>query len=125
MNFRVIQLLSEEAVMKTLRIFTAIAAVLTLVSSAFALPADKGDFVTLGREDRDGAISEKVVLYREPGDESVTAMLQSGTAVLVLDKRTAGGETFYIVSTVGRDGGIIGWITGEYICEILPGPPAE
>ena len=111
--------------MKTLKVFGIAIIVLFIVSSAFALSADKGNFITLGREGDDGMVDEKISLYREPAGDVITARLQSGIAVLVLDERVEGGEKYYIVSTVGREGGIMGWTTEEYIYEVLSGPPEE
>ncbi|MBU3935819.1 hypothetical protein KJ909_04040 [Patescibacteria group bacterium] len=91
-----------------------------LCSDVFAIPADKGDFIVLGRQENEELVDEKVTLSVEPGVTTQTqARLQSGTEMLVLDLIEVEGEIYYIVSTVGREGGIIGWISEEYIYEVI------
>ena len=89
---------------------------------AGAIPADKGNFVILGREGVDGKIS----LCTNPGaNDAIQAKVKSGTVVLVLDKTTVQGKNFYIVSTVGKDGGMMGWVSEDYIYEITTEPERE
>ena len=89
---------------------------------AGAVSADKGDFVILGREGQD----EKISLCVNPGaNDAVQAKMKPGTVVLVLDKTTVQRKNFYLVSTVGKDGGMIGWVSEDYIYEITTEPLRE
>jgi len=110
--------------MKTLKSLTVAIMLLSVASYAFAASADNGDFVVLGRSDGSGGmISEKVFLYRVPGnDEMISSSLSAGSVVQVLNEQTADGKTFYIVSTVGKDGGLMGWVSSEYIYEVTSRP---
>ena len=99
---------------------------LYLTQPALALSPEKGDFVTLGREADEQLIDEKINLKATAGVcDAILSSVKSGTAVLVLDTKTVDAKKFYIVSTIGKDGGMMGWIGEEYIHEILPGPPQE
>jgi hypothetical protein len=97
-------------------------------SGALAVSAERGDFVILGRTAEDGKggkeiINEKVDLWIQAGVyDIVQARVESGTVVLVLDKKVVGAQTFYIVSTVGKDGGLMGWVSEDCIYEIVPEP---
>ena len=97
-----------------------------LIPYALAVSPEKGNFVTLGRAENEQLIDEKIDLRVSPGIcDVIMAKVKSGTAVLVLDKKTVELKNFYIVSTVGKDGGMMGWVSEEYIYEILPEPLKE
>jgi len=90
-------------------------------TSAIAVSAESGEFIVLGREENGELVEEKVTLSVEPGvTTEIQARLSSGIEMLVLDKREVKGTTYYILSTFGREGGIIGWVSEEYIYEIVP-----
>jgi len=109
--------------MRNLKLFAIASIILLVASSSFAVSAERGEFIVLGR-DQDGELSdEKVTLSVEPGVTTETqAMLQSGTEMLVLDKREVEGAIYYILSTVGPEGGITGWVTEDYIYELTERP---
>ena len=96
-----------------------------------AVSADKGNFVILGREGQDAKgnkqiVDEKISLCVNPGaNDVVRAKMKSGIVVLVLDKTTVQRKNFYLVSTVGKDGGMIGWVSEDYIYEITTEPLRE
>ena len=96
-----------------------------------AVSADKGNFVILGREGQDAKgnkqiVDEKISLCVNPGaNDVVRAKMKSGIVVLVLDKTTVQGKKFYIVSTVGKDGGMMGWVSEDYIYNITTEPARE
>ena len=102
-----------------------------LVRYVFAISADKGDFVTLGREATDATghkeiQDEKILLWARPGiNDTVQARIKSCTVVLALDKTVVQGKNFYMVSTVGKDGGMMGWVSEDYIYDITTEPPRE
>jgi len=121
--------------MKTLRIgkirTTAIFlfAFLCLASTASAVPAEEGNFVTLGQaiEEGVGVKDEMIDLLSQPDVPDVMGgQIKSGTVVRVLQKTVLGTENvYYQVSTFGRGGGMIGWVRENYIYEILTEPPKE
>ena len=91
-----------------------------------ALSPEKRDFVILGREENNQLIDEKINLKATAGVcDAILSSVKSGTAVLILDVKTVDAKKFYIVSTIGKDGGMMGWIGEEYIYEILSQPPQE
>lgn len=98
---------------------------------ALAISVEKGDFVTLGKTIQDGKghtemVDENISLWIRPGaNDVVQAKVKSGTTVLVLDKTTVKRKNFYIVSTVGKEGGMIGWVSEDYIYKIVPVPNNE
>jgi hypothetical protein len=98
---------------------------------ALAISVEKGNFVMLGKVVQDNKghkemLDEKIPLWIRPGiNDTVQARVKSGTVVLVLDKTTVQGKNFYIVSTVGKEGGMIGWVSEDYIYKIVPVPNNE
>lgn len=103
-----------------------LSAFIYFASPALGVSAEKGNFVKLGRLVDGSLFDEKIDLKVNPGvTDVVLARVPSGTIVLVLDTRTIGAEDFYIVSTVGKDGGMMGWVSESYIYEITAEPPQE
>jgi len=96
-----------------------------------AVSAEKGNFVVLGRPGeangiKDVLMQEKIKICRRPGIEDIVpASLDSGTVVLVLEKIKIKAEIFYEVKTIGREGGMIGWVSEDYIYKIVPEPKNE
>ena len=119
--------------MKNSKIFTIALIILFastfFASSSFAVSAEEGQFVVLGRiaENKDvetGFVDEMIGLFPQPDVTNVVyAKMKSGTTVIVLQKlELETGDLYYHVSTVGRGGGMMGWVTEEYIYEIAPEP---
>jgi len=101
-------------------------ALIYLAPPSSAVSPEKGNFVILGREANEQLIDEKINLKATAGVcDAILSSVKSGTAVLVLDTKTVNAKKFYIVSTTGKDGGMMGWIGEEYIYEILSEPPQE
>lgn len=97
-----------------------------LAPPALALSPEKGDFVVLGREADGQLIDEKINLKASSGvSDVILSSVKSGTSVLILDVKVVALEKFYMVSTIGKDGGMMGWISEGYIHEILPQQPEE
>lgn len=104
------------------------------ISEGECISAVRGDFVVLGEttvdeEGNDAVLSGMVMLYPSPvtvGSQDTQsiqiATLKSGTVVLVLEKIELETGNLYQVSTVGRGGGIIGWVGEDYIYEITAAP---
>ena len=99
---------------------------------ALAVSAEKGNFVILGRTiEKNGEaarIKEEMVnlLSRPDVADVMGGQLKSGTTVVVLQKvQLEIGEVYFQVSTFGRGGGMIGWVSEDYIYEVLPEPPTE
>ena len=98
---------------------------------AFAVSAERGDFVTLGRtaetEQGEEAYEQEMVnLYIGPAIEGIVqAQLKSGTMVQVLERIDLEAGSYYNVSTVGPGGGIIGWVSEAYIYEVIIEPEIE
>ena len=114
--------------MRNLKIFTIglIALFTCLVPVSFAATAEKGDFVVIGMAENGVRIDKMVALMDQPVEYgAIHSEVKSGTTALVADKAYIGGENFYLVSTVGRDGGFMGWVTEEYIYEITEAPIEE
>lgn len=122
---------NKEATMKTLKgviigTIVFLTALSYLAPPAMALSPEKGDFVILGREDNGQLIDEKINLKASAGVcDVILSSVKSGTAVLILDVKIVAAKKFYIVSTIGKDGGMMGWTDEDYIHEILPSPPQE
>ncbi|MFH1853744.1 MAG: hypothetical protein ABH815_00330 [Candidatus Omnitrophota bacterium] len=97
------------------------------VLPAFAVSAEKGGFVTLSRsEGRELVADEMVGLYRQPGEGDVSPVgIKSGTTVLVTETADIGNKRSYLVSTVGREGGMMGWVSEGYIFEITAASARE
>jgi hypothetical protein len=102
------------------------------VPSALAVSVEKGNFIVLGRhvgakDKKSDLVQEKVKLYSSPGiEDAVPASLDSGTVVLVLEKaniKKAG--IFYEITTIGREGGTIGWVLEDCIYKVVPEPEME
>ena len=102
-----------------------------LVHSVLAAPAEKGNFIILGRsgEDSNGESvlkEEQVVLRTAPNiDSPEQGRLDSGASVRVVDITQIETEIFYLVMKVGKGGGLSGWVSEEYIYEIVSEPPAQ
>ena len=116
--------------MKNLTRFTIALIVLLITSSAFAVTAERGNFITIGRTSlnengEEELADERVFLSAGPGVDAVQAELKSGTVVQVLQKVPLETGNFYNVSTVGESGGIMGWVSEEYIYEIIIDPQIE
>jgi hypothetical protein len=100
-------------------------------SANFAVSVERDDFIILGRSCKDSEgksvlMEEKIILRTTPNVSSPEqGRLESGTSVLVLDKRQFGTETFYLIMKVGEGGGLSGWVSEDYIYEVLSGPPQE
>ncbi len=109
--------------MSNLKLITIALIALFVASSAFAVSAEEGDFIVLGRE-VDGIFMKGMVdLFEQPGAlDVVRVQIKSGTAVQVVEKAELENDVFYLVSTVGRDGGLMGWVTEDYIYEITVQP---
>lgn len=101
------------------------------IPPALAVSAERGNFVVLGRPGeakgiKDVLMQEKIKLCGRPGIEDVMpAGLDSGTVVLVLEKTKIKAGNFYEVTTIGREGGNIGWVSEDYIYKIVPEPKTE
>jgi len=101
------------------------------VPPALAVSAERGNFVVLGRpgeaKGKQGVLmQEKIKLCSKPGIEDIVpASLDSGTVVLVLEKTKIKAGNFYEVTTIGREGGNIGWVSEDYIYKIVPVPENE
>lgn len=118
--------------MRNLKGIAIVLMVLFIASTAFAVSAEEKDFIILGRttEDPDGnsiLAQEMVDLYPAPGTvDTIYGQLKSGTVFQVLQKVELETEVFwYNISTVGRGGGLMGWVTEEYIYEITEVPIEE
>lgn len=97
-----------------------------------AVPAEESNFVTLGQTVEEGSGVTKIkdgmidLLLQPDVPDVLGGQIKSGTVVRVLQKaQLEGGDTYYQVSTFGRGGGMIGWVTEEYIYEVLSEPPQE
>jgi len=118
--------------MKNLKVFAIGIMILFVTSAVFAVTAERGEFITLGRESEEepGTIlGEMVILYNAPaqvGEEIeqgvIPLALKSSTVVQVLDNVELESGNVYQISTVGRGGGIIGWVSEDYIYEITSAP---
>ena len=99
-----------------------------IASTVFAVPAEKGQFIILGKGiENDGGevqLVKEIVNLRAnaEADSGVRAEVISGRTLLVVDKIELETGIFYLVSTIGREGGQMGWITEEYIYEITDEP---
>ncbi len=100
-------------------------------SASFAVSAEKDEFVILGRsgENNEGQsvlVEEKITLRVAPNVNSPEqGKVESGVSVIVLDKKEIGSEIFYFVLKIGEGGGLSGWVSEDYIYEVLSGPPQE
>lgn len=100
-------------------------------SAAFAISAERDNFIVLGRNGQNSEgesvlIEEKIILKSAPNINSPEqGRLDTGTSVRVLDIVQIEAETFYLVMKVGEGGGLSGWVSEDYIYEVLSGPPQE
>jgi len=113
--------------MRSLRLFAIAIMILLVASSSFAVTAERGDFAILGASEEDDAgetilIEENVLLNTGPAVDVVNGKLKPGTVVQVLDRVEIESVSYYSISTVGPEGGIIGWGTEDYIYELTERP---
>jgi len=118
--------------MRNLTVFAIAIIALFVTSTVFAVTAERGEFIALGRESEEepGTIlGEMIILYDAPaqvGEELeqgvVPLALKSSTVVQVLDSVELESGNVYQISTIGRDGGMIGWVNEDYIYEITTAP---
>lgn len=118
--------------MRNLTVFAIAIMALFITSTVFAVTAERGEFVTLGRESEEepGTILAELIILRdtplEVGVELeqgvIPLALKSSTVVQVLDNVELESGNVYQISTVGRGGGMIGWVSEDYIYEITTAP---
>ena len=121
--------------MRNLTGFAIAIMALFITSTVFAVTAERGEFVTLGRESEEepGTIVGEMIVLRdapaEVGEEleqgAIPLMLKSSTVVQVLDRMELESGNVYQISTIGRGGGMIGWVSEDYIYEITTNPLEE
>jgi hypothetical protein len=123
--------ISKRVIISTL-VFSILCSGLIYILDVSAVSAERGDFVVLGRSELNDAgeevfVEEAISLYEQPGPSVGMPYLKlnSGITVQVLQSVTIAKIVYYNVSTVGPEGGIMGWVTEEYIYEIVPEPNME
>ena len=100
--------------------FMALLCSCALALPAFAVSAEKGNFIILGNAiDKD----EPVALWAQPGTSDIKlGKAESGTQACVLDKIEAGSGIFYFIKTVSGEIGLMGWVSEDYIYQITDAP---